>query len=51
MDSSLYRRERVRAIPSISDFASRFGCSYDGGVLELEVYAVGARDRNKILKT
>jgi hypothetical protein len=30
--------------------ASGLGCSYDGGVLELEVYAVGARDRNKILK-
>jgi hypothetical protein len=91
MDTSLYRREPVRAItrfsssvaavlwaarlrrrfsrashpPSlklrrgrqrsgyrrvISDFASAAASVYDGRMLELEVYAAGVRDLNKILE-
>jgi hypothetical protein len=33
-----------------SDFASRGASFYDAGVLELEVYAAGVRDLNKILE-
>jgi hypothetical protein len=33
-----------------SDFATRTGCFYDARVLELEVYAAGVRDLNKILE-
>jgi hypothetical protein len=50
MDISIYRREAMRAIPSISDFASPPRSFYDGGVLELEVYAAGVRDLSKILE-
>ena len=32
------------------DFASLAASFYDGGVLELEVYAAGVRDLNKILE-
>jgi hypothetical protein len=32
------------------DFASRVASPYHGGVLELEVYAAGVRDLNKILE-
>ena len=35
---------------SDSDFATRAGCFYDAHVLELEVYAAGVRDLNKILE-
>lgn len=35
---------------SDSDFASRAACFYAGRVLELEVYAAGVRDLNKILE-
>lgn len=39
------------AIPdAISDLASLPASFYDGGVLELEVYAAGVRDLNKILE-
>ena len=48
MDISIYRREGDGA--TISDFASLPGSLYDGGVLELEVYAAGVRDLNKILE-
>jgi hypothetical protein len=34
----------------ISDFASQTASFYDGVVLELEVYAAGVRDLNKILE-
>jgi hypothetical protein len=34
----------------ISDFASLAGSFYDGGVLELEVYAAGVRELNKVLE-
>ena len=58
MDNSLYRRPVSRAIASVagsrprldSDFASRGGSFYDADVLELEVYAAGVRDLNKILE-
>jgi hypothetical protein len=50
MDISLYRRERFHAICAISDFASPAASPYDGGVLELEVYAAGVRELNKILE-
>lgn len=50
MDISLYRREQWCAIPTISDFASLPASSYDAGVLELEVYAAGVRDLNKVLE-
>ena len=35
---------------SYSDFASLARSLYDGGVLELEVYAAGVRDLNKIME-
>ncbi|MEY2499738.1 MAG: hypothetical protein QOI07_72 [Verrucomicrobiota bacterium] len=35
---------------AISDFASPVASPYAGGVLELEVYAAGVRDLNKILE-
>jgi len=35
---------------AISDFASGPASPYHGGVLELEVYAAGVRDLNKILE-
>ena len=58
MDNSLYRRPVSRAIASVatslpgldSAFASRGGSFYDADVLELEVYAAGVRDLNKILE-
>jgi hypothetical protein len=82
LDTSLYRRERARAILSsvaavlwaarsgniglalrtakrlqksggsgaISGFASSAAHPYDERVLELEVYAAGVRDLNKILE-
>ena len=50
MDISIYRMEAPGAIPSISDFASPAPSFYDGGVLELEVYAAGVRDLSKILE-
>src|SRR4051812_31283254 len=51
MDISFYRREAGRAIPpAISAFASRGPSPYDGRVLELEVYAAGVRDLNKIME-
>jgi hypothetical protein len=57
MANSFYRREVLRAIASHgqgqfsdSDFASRGAFFYDGPVLELEVYAAGVRDLNKILE-
>ena len=49
MDTSLYRRERARAIPRFG-FASLAASSYHERVLELEVYAAGVRDLNKILE-
>ncbi len=39
----------IRSI-SDSDFATGAACFYDARVLELEVYAVGVRDLNKILE-
>jgi hypothetical protein len=58
MDNSIYRRPLLRAIASIARFAaeagfcfaSRGGSFYDANVLELEVYAAGVRDLNKILE-
>lgn len=44
MDNSIYRREVLRAI------ASRTASFYAARVLELEVYAAGVRDLNKILE-
>jgi hypothetical protein len=44
MDNSLYRREALRAI------ASGSASFYDAPVLELEVYAAGVRDLNKVLE-
>jgi hypothetical protein len=48
MDISIYRREEGGA--TISDFASVERSLYDGGVLELEVYAAGVRNPNKIIE-
>ena len=48
MDTSIYRREGGRA--TISDFATAPPSFYDAAVLELEVYAAGVRDLNKILE-
>jgi len=48
------RQRRSRASHSeaaTEDFASRLGCSYDGCVLEPEVYAARLRDLNKIVET
>jgi hypothetical protein len=50
MNSFIYRRQGTRAIAAISDFASSPASPYDGPVLELEVYAAGVRDLNKILE-
>jgi hypothetical protein len=41
---------RSRRRPATEDFASRPGSPYHGGVLELEVYAAGVRELNKILE-
>ncbi|MCA1658340.1 MAG: hypothetical protein LC627_03465, partial [Verrucomicrobiaceae bacterium] len=49
MDISLYRREREGA-NSRFGFASSAPSPYDDAVLELEVYAAGVRDLNKILE-
>lgn len=50
--ASLCEAHRVTATGgrSDSDFASRGASFYDAGVLELEVYAAGVRDLNKVLE-
>jgi hypothetical protein len=44
------RLQKSNVASAISDFASRGASFYDEDVLELEVYAAGVRDLNKILE-